>query len=60
MSTRKPKPSPLYTNESPSLWLQTVTATVDRNSAALCQKQWQSSNGVATSQLPSVARPKLH
>jgi hypothetical protein len=57
---RKPKTSPLYMSESPSLWLQTVTASVDRNSAAVCQKQWQNPNAVAAAPLPPVARPKLH
>jgi hypothetical protein len=46
MSTRKPKVPLLYANESPQLWLQAVTATVDRNAAAVCQRQWQNAPAV--------------
>ncbi len=43
MSTRKPKLPLWYTTDSPSLWLQTITVTVDRNAAAVCHRQWQGS-----------------
>jgi len=58
MSTRKPKLSLLYAIEAPSHWLRTVTATVTRNAAALCQSQWQSAYIPAA--MPQVARRHSH
>ena len=40
MNTRKPNLPLFYVEESPALWVRAVTATSDRHSAALCQRQW--------------------
>lgn len=60
MSTRKPKLPLLYVEEQPAIWLQAVTATVDRNAAAACQRQWQSSYGSSPAQARFVTRGRLH
>jgi hypothetical protein len=57
MSTRKPKLPLLYVEEQPALWLQAVTATPDRNAAALCKRQWRDA---VVAQTSVVDRGSLH
>jgi hypothetical protein len=53
MSRRKPKLPLLYVEEQRALWLRAVTATVERNAAAVYQGQWQSSY------IPSLVPPRF-
>jgi hypothetical protein len=57
MSTRKPKLPLLYVEEQPALWLRAITATPDRNAAALCKRQWR--DAVVT-QTSVIAHGRLH
>jgi hypothetical protein len=59
MSTRKPKLPLWYTTDSPLLWLQTITATVDRNAAAMCHRQWLGSY-TAPAGLSRPTRGRVH
>jgi hypothetical protein len=57
MSTRKPKLPLLYVEEQPALWLRAITATSDRNAAALCKRQWRDA---VVAQTSVIAHGRLH
>jgi hypothetical protein len=60
MTTRKPKPTPLYAMDAPSQWLQVVTSVVDQDPATVCRKQWQCRQGAVVDAPPVTRRVRLH
>jgi hypothetical protein len=60
MTTRRPKPSFMYTFEAPQPWLQVAVAAPQEDIATLCRRKWQCCQATDTEPPGVRLRMRLH